>query len=287
MIYFVEVKVKQQLWQTHKDDYTTEGYVLDDIFEIDLPFWQCKQNIVVEKDIEIDRFSAIILRLVDSGVRSYSDICAVLGIEEDSFVTIQFHYLLKNNFLRELAHDTFALTLEGRNFIDKRNGIAVKKMETEEFEFLMMDLQNDLSGAFFDPQQPIDKNWSSGKKKNFSGYRIIQSHRKQQRDGVKEIEHKHKPTYATLVARRAQFTQFYNTFFKEKSFYDFADEGLQQHKRNIRFLALLFKNEQNDDDIRVNILQYNQTLNKFSGQYNEENTLSKLVTQYWSSLDSY
>ena len=77
MIYSVEVKVKQQLWQTHKDDYTTEGYVLDDIFEIDLPFWQCKQNIVVEKDIEIDRFSAIILRLVDSGVRSYSDICCI------------------------------------------------------------------------------------------------------------------------------------------------------------------------------------------------------------------
>ena len=276
-------KVKQNTWRIHKDDHKTEGFKLDDIFEIDLPFWQCKQNVVVEKDVEIDRFSFIILKLVDSGMTKYSEICAFLGIDEDSFVNIQFNYLLKNDFLREIDNDTLAITLDGKSFMNK--DAKVKHTETEEFEFLMHDkfvfLKNDLSGTFFDPSKPIDKNWSYGKKQDFSGYNIIQSHKKQTKDDVKEIEHQNKPTYKLLTESRSSFAEFYNSQCQEKTFYDFANSNFQQFKRNIRFLGLLYRNKKNESDIMIDILQYNQTVNKFDGKYNGENSLSKLVTNYY------
>ena len=83
-------KLHDKTWQVRKDDHKTEGYNLKDIFEIDLPFWQCKQNLYVEKDVEIDRFSFIILELVNSGKNKYSEIYDFLGIDEDSFVNILY-----------------------------------------------------------------------------------------------------------------------------------------------------------------------------------------------------
>lgn len=275
--------IRQNTWRIHKNDHKTEGFKLDDIFEIDLPFWQCKQNIVVERDVEIDRFSSIILKLVNNGITKYSDIYNILGIDEDCFVNIQFNFLIKNDMLREIDNDTLEITLVGKNFLNK--GKKIKRTETEEFEFLIHDkflfLKNDLSGTFFDPSKPIDENWSSGKKQDFSGYNIIQSNRKQAKDNIKEIEHQNKPTYTNLTGNRSSFAEFYNRQFKEKAFYDFADTDFQQHKRHIRFLGLLFKKQRNESLIMIDILQYNQTVKKFDGKYNVETKLSKLVTDYY------
>ena len=192
--------VKEKTWQKHKDDYETEGYTLKKIFEIDLPFWECKQTIYVEKDIEIDRFSFIILELVKNGKSKYSDIYDFLGIDEDSFVNIQFNYLIKNNFLQEVDNNTLAITPEGINFMNKKS--QNKRTVTEDFEFLMTDrfdyLKNDLSGTFFNPNLPIDKKISQGRKNDFSGYKIIQSHKKQQNDDVIEIRHSNSPTLNLL-----------------------------------------------------------------------------------------
>ena len=190
-------KLHDKTWQVHKDDHKTEGYNLKDIFEIDLPFWQCKQNLYVEKDVEIDRFSFIILELVNNGKNKYSEIYDFLGIDEDSFVNIQFNYLIKNNFLREIDNDTLKITLEGINFMNKKS--KAKRTETEEFEFLITDrfnyLKNDLSGKFFNPELPIDKNLSKGRINDFLGYSIIQSHKKTKKDDVKEIQHSNSPTF--------------------------------------------------------------------------------------------
>ena len=55
----------QKIWEQYKDHHKTEGYELTHIFDIYLPFWQCKQNIVIEKEVELDRFSRIILELIN------------------------------------------------------------------------------------------------------------------------------------------------------------------------------------------------------------------------------
>lgn len=283
----MDKKLRERIWQVHKNDHKTEGYILNDITEIDLPFWQCKQNLYVEKDIEIDRFSFIILELVNSGKNKYSEIYDVLGIDEDSFVNIQFNYLIKNNFLREVDNDTLKITLEGVNFMNKKS--KAKQTETEEFEFLMQDkfqyLKNDLSGTFFNPELPIDKQLSQGKKNDFSGYSIIQSNKKQQKDDVKEIEHSNAPTFKLLNENRGNFAQFYNRMFKEKTFYDFADTKLESHKRNIRFLGLIFQHKENLIDRKVDILQFNQSVKKFDNKFYKEEVLSKLVTEYYAKHD--
>lgn len=280
-------KLHDKTWQVHKDDHKTEGYNLKDIFEIDLPFWQCKQNLYVEKDVEIDRFSFIILELVNNGKNKYSEIYDFLGIDEDSFVNIQFNYLIKNNFLREIDNDTLKITLEGINFMNKKS--KAKRTETEEFEFLITDrfnyLKNDLSGKFFNPELPIDKNLSKGRINDFSGYSIIQSHKKTKKDDVKEIQHSNSPTFKFLNENRGNFADFYNSMFKEKTFYDFADTKLDAHKRNIRFLALVFEHKDNICDRIVDILQYNQSVRKFDFKFYKEESLSKLVTEYYTKHD--
>lgn len=276
--------VKEKIWQKHKDDHKTEDYILKKLFEIDLPFWECKQNIYVEKDIDIDRFSFIILELVNSGKSKYSDIYEILGIDNDSFVNIQFNYLIKNGFLREVDNESLAITLEGSNFMNKKT--KNKRTETEEFEFLMPDrfdyLKNDLSGSFFNPNIPIDKKLSQGKKNDFSGYNIIQSHKKTKNEDVIEIQHSNKPTYKSLCEKRGDFAIFYNRLFKDKSFYDFADSKLDAHKRNIRFLGLEFQNRNNSRDFIVDILQYNKSVKKFDFKFYKEEYLSKLVTDCYS-----
>ncbi len=95
--------------QTHKQkfhreftmfkDHRKPDYELKNIFEIYLPFWFCRQNVVVEREIELDRFSKIILQTIQSGFTKHSEVCRFLGVEPDAFVTMQFHFLIKNNLL--------------------------------------------------------------------------------------------------------------------------------------------------------------------------------------------
>ena len=274
--------LKQNTWKFHKDDYKNEDYSLKEIFEIDLPFWECKQNVVVEKDVEIDRFSQIILDLIDNGFSYYSDIYKFLGIDETSFVNIQFHFLLKNGFIAENDDGSLKVTLEGRNFKNKKRN--AKKMETEEFEFLMFDrfnfIKNDMNGEFFDPQKPIDK-VSAGRMQEFFGYKLIQTHKKETEDEIITIDHVHEPSYRDLQDNRSDFSTFLNSQFKNKTFYDFADTDLKRYKRNIRFVALLYVHNFNQMDIKVDLRQYNLSVNKFNRKFIKEEKLSKIVTSYF------
>lgn len=280
-------KLKENTWKVHKDDYKNEDYSLKEIFEIDLPFWECKQNVVVEKDVEIDLFSQIILDLIDNGFDHYSDIYKFLGIDETSFVTIQFHFLLKNGFIAETNDNSLKITMEGRNFKDKKRN--AKKMETEEFEFLMFDrfnfIKNDMNGDYFDPQKPIDK-VSAGRIKEFFGYKLIQTHKKAVEDEIVTIDHAHEPSYRDLQDNRSDFSTFLNSQFKNKTFYDFADTDLKKYKRNIRFIALLYVHDSNQTDIKVDLRQYNLSVNKFDRKFIKEEKLSKIVTSYFQKNQS-
>jgi len=268
----------QKVWGKFKDYHKTEGYELKKVFDIYFPFWQCKQNVVVERDIELDRFSRIILELIQNKITKHSEICNFLGIDEDSFVTIQFHFLLKNDLIRELEVDytEYELTHEGISFLNNKS--KIKNIETIEFEYFVTEkmnyLKNDLTQDFFDPKFPIDKELSKNKKLGFSGYEIMQSHRIQRSETSKEIPHKYKPTYRQINENRSNFSIFFNEKFQDKTFYDFADSKIDAYKRNICFYGLLYEKSDNLNDKKLEIRQSKKTVRKF-----QNNELEKMLTK--------
>lgn len=271
----------QQVWERFKDHRKTEDFNLVSIFDIYLPFWQCKQNIVVEKEMELDRFSRIILELINSKISSHTEICAFLGIDEDSFVTIQFHFLLKNDLIRENQIGVYEITHEGLSFL--QNKTKLKNIETVEFEYYITEkmdyLRNDLTQDFFDPNFPIDKEVSVGKKSNFSGYIVMQTHQIQKSETAKEIPHKQKPTFRFISAQRNNFASFFNKQFKDKNFYDFADSDIEAHKRSICFYGLLYENETNKEERILEIRQSQKSVKKFINSELEQ-TLTDKATKY-------
>lgn len=233
----------QKIWTDYKDHHATEGYQLKNVVDVYLPFWECKQNIVIEKEIELDRFSRIILEFIQNGVSKHREICAFLGIEEDSFVNVQFHFLIKNDMIRETEMGEYEITHEGVAFL--QNKVKVKNIETIEFEYFVTDkvdyLKNDLTQEFFDPKLPIDIHLSVGKKREFSGYIVMQTHQIQKSKDAKVIPHHQKPVYRHISENRNDFSNFLNKQFKDKNFYDFADQSIEVHKRSICFYGLFFE----------------------------------------------
>ncbi|MFL0072646.1 hypothetical protein [Tenacibaculum maritimum] len=233
------------IYQKFKNDKQTEGFRLDGIYEVFLPFWFCKQKIVVEKDVELDRFSKIILELVNNGIISHSGICSFLGIKEDDFVTMQFHYLIKNGLLDEEIENglqNYQITHEGISFL--KNKTKTQNMETIDFEYFY----NDLSKEYFDPDNPIDKNISQQKRKRFSGYRVVQTH-KLNRGNLLQIPHKNKPVLSNI--KQSDFAQFFNSQKKDMAFYDYDSKKNYTHKRSILFLLLDYVNDENQHDIEI------------------------------------
>jgi len=271
----------QNVWNHFKDHHKTEGFKLVSIFDIYLPFWECKQNIVIEKDIELDRFSRIILELVNNKITRHNEICTFLGIDEDSFVTVQFHFLLKNDLIRETQIGVYEITHEGISFL--QNKTKLKNIETVEFEYYITEkmdyLKNDLTQDFFDPNFPIDPQVSKGRKSNFSGYTIMQTHQVQKSEIAKEIPHKQKPTFRFVSEQRNNFTNFFNKQLKDKNFYDFADSDLEAHKRSICFYGLLFENENNKDERILEIRQSQKSVKNFINSELEQ-ILTNKATKY-------
>ena len=158
----------EYIWKKYSDIYKTEDYELKDVFEILLPFWECKQHVVFEKNAPLDEFSLILLRLIDNGISSRANICAFLGIDEDCFAVMQIKYLLKNDLIEEDEKErhNYKITFEGRKFLQDKTRKIIS-LETAEIEFLVF-MTNDLTQSFFDPNIPIDTQVSEGMKTSFS-----------------------------------------------------------------------------------------------------------------------
>lgn len=225
-------------------------FELKTIFEIYLPFWFCRQNVVVEREIELDRFSKIILQTIQNGFTKHSEVCEFLGVETNSFVTTQFHFLLKNGLLNEtpISNDTeYEITFEGFSFLDRKKKITA--VETVEFEYFYNDLTlefldkhrfdfvvNDLTKEYVDTSKPLDtKNISEGKRAKFSGYQVLQTNLLP--PNRIEVPHKNKPYNLNKV----EFANFFNKQFQDKSFYDFESNNIETHKRSICFLAFEYE----------------------------------------------
>jgi len=268
----------QKIWNQFKDHHKTEGYELTHIFDIYLPFWQCKQNIVIEKEVELDRYSRIILELISNNISKHSEICSFLGVKEDSFVTTQFHFLIEYDLIRETNDGIYNITHQGISFL--QNKLKLINNETIEFEYFITEkldyLQNDLTREFFNPNFPIDKQLSTGKKNSFSGYVIMQTNQVQMSENSIEIKHGDRPTFRIISENRNDFSSFFKNQFENKNFYDFADNYLEAHKRTICFHGLLYENMENKKERILDIRHSKKTVKIFN-DYELEKQLTKIV----------
>jgi hypothetical protein len=254
----------QEVFNKFKNHKKTEGFELKQIHEIYLPFWQCKQTIVADKTVELDRFSKIILSTIHAGVTSHAEICAFLGVKEDDFVTMQFHYLIKNGLIT-IKEDCYTLTRDGINFLNRK--LKIQQLEVVDFEYFF----NDLTKSYFNPLEPIDKTLHRNKKSRFSGYKVLQTH-KLLSDTI-EMDHKNRPRFHKI--KQTEFAVLFNKEYNMMSFYDFENQEIVAYKRAILFLCLEYVTANNEKE--YDIRQFKKTVEKFDG-YSLEETLSKTVT---------
>jgi len=262
-------------WKDFEYHYREKDYRLKHIFEIYLPFWQCKQNIVVEKELELDRFSKILLKYIRWEKKyherepSHADICEFLGIEKDHFsITMQLYFLKKNNWIRSIEPDNYEITHEGIEFLENKKRPLT--METKDFEYMAGEKYsfNDMTNDFFD----------------FRGYKYSQTHAMEKESNKVYIKHRNKPTYRKVEEKRNDFFKFYNAVKENPNefFYDFADNTLECHKRSICFLGFLYEKKEKSDDIIIDIRQFKESVEIFKGNVLEEE-LSRKVTEYVKS----
>ncbi|MDE5418461.1 hypothetical protein L3049_10615 [Labilibaculum sp. DW002] len=279
----------QNIYNSFKNHKKTEGYELKGIYEIFYPFWQCKQSIVVEKDAELDKLSKILLELIKAGINSHSEICSFLGINEDDFVTMQFHYLIKNELITE-NNSSYKIELKGLEFLKKKR--KIQNTETVEFEYFYDDLSmelldiidykylyNDLSKEYFNPDTPIDKNISKNKKKHFSGYQVIQTNKLKKNNNKSlpknHLQYKNRPILSKI--KQSDFAEFFNRQKKNMTFYDYDNTTIKTYERSIQFLLLEFINDENQIDIELR--QFKSSVREFNG-YVLEDKLSKETNKY-------
>lgn len=268
-------KAFKRQYEMFKDHHNPD-YELKNIFEVYLPFWFCQQNVVVEKGVQLDRLSKIILETIQAGLTKHSEVCGFLGIKTNSFVSSQFHYLIKNGLLDEtpVSNDTvYKITIDGKAFLERRKKIT--SIETIRFEYYY----NDLTLEFMHPeglapgrekrgstnQQSVTRN------REFSSYQISQTH--QLPESLTKISHKNRPYNVNPV----EFASFFNQHYNDYSFYDLDHSERKMHKRSICFLA--FEYEDISGTKKYDIRHSKKTVKSFRHHELEE-VLSAKVTEY-------
>lgn len=274
-------KKYQSIFNKFKYYEKTDGYDLVWIDEIYLPFWFCKQEVIVEKNVQVDKFSRILLELIDNDIKKHSDICDFLGISKDDFTLMQLHFLISNDFLED-KNNIYEITYSGREFL-KDNSKVLQNTEIVEFEYVVNDLEeltedkfqyfyNDLLQEFFDKDRLIDS------ENKFKGYKIQQTHKLKNNPKIpdkKIIPHKNRPILSKI--QKADFVSFFNDAYKEGNFYDYGSSKIEAHKRSIIFLMLVFENE--DKEKKIEIRHCKDSVNLFNDE-KIENKLSKETKGY-------
>lgn len=272
-------------YELYKDNHQPD-YELKEVSEIYLPFWVCTQSVVAEKEVPLDRFSKIILQAIKNGLATHSEICGFLGVDEHSFVTCQFHYLIKNGLIEETTKGNkvkYEITSEGISFLEKRKKIT--SIETEEFKYFYNDLTQDFldihkfNQQTNDPEkeladmneEPDFSHTSRTKQKKFSGYQVLQT-KNLTGDGMK-VEHKNRP----YNLNRIEFAKFFNQQHKNKSFYDFESGEKKMHRRSICFLAFEYEDESR---VKIYEIRHSKKTVKSFDRHELEELLSKKVTEY-------
>lgn len=265
--FLIKYEKQYDLFKDHHVDFE-----LVNIFEIYIPFWKCMQKVVAEKSTTIDRFSKVILETIIAGINSHEEICAFLGIAKDSFVTVQFHYLVKNGLLKEVYVEDmkllYEITPKGHSFLKKR--YAVKQLEIVEFHFLY----NDLLQTFFDDTITIDS--IGDKQQKPIHYKLIETRDLKE---VSKVQHKNNPKKLPSV----EFATHFNNKMNGYQFYDFDDSQIKTYELSISFLA--FEYISKDHSEHYDIRRHEKSIQKFKS-YTLEGDLSFAVTEYFNKYQT-
>jgi hypothetical protein len=261
-------KELQEVSALYKNEYLEKGYLLAEVKEVYFPIWKCKQEIVVTMEASIDRFSQVVLQTIATGYARHEDICAFLGIAVDSFVLGQFHYLLKQDWIRIDSEQVYWLTPKGKALLEKEANI--QQLKTVEFEYYTIEQLKPKKGnsslQFFNPKLPLNSKLSAAKQKNFKGYRIFQNNRLDENASTQVMAH-HQNQAPNLTSLKAQRNDF-SVFFKEvtnKRFYDFGEASLKCHPHSLCFLSLLYRKEDDASASLVELRQFSKSVMEFGG----------------------
>lgn len=257
----------QKVWTLYKEAHLNDGYLLAEVKAIYFPIWKCKQEIIITTKAPLDGFSQVILQTIAAGKVQHKDICAFLGIEEDSFVLGQFHYLLKQDWIRVNSEQVYSLTPTAKGLLDQEANI--QQLKTMEFEYYTLEERNVQKGrvnlSFFDPKSPLSSKLSEAKQKKFKGYRIFQNNRLEQNSLIEVLPH-HQNQAPNLIKLKEQRNDF-AAFVKDvtgNNFYDFGKSSLKCHPHSLCFLELTYKKEgvlKNLTEVR----QFSKSVFEFDG----------------------
>lgn len=267
------------VYENYKDD--KDGYQLICIEEVYFPFWLCQQEITVDKNVKADKFSRILLELVDNGIKKHSDICSFLGIKENDFTLMQLDFLIKNNFLKESSSVSYGITPDGKDFL-KGESESLKHEESIDFEYIISQLEvvtehrvecffDGHSKDFFDKYENDDEN-------NFQGYQIRPTHELRKNPNISNeriIPHKDKPTLSRID--KSDFVKFFNDSYKEDG--DFHDMYKIKNKRqrSVLFFVLVFEDENGDREMDVR--RCKDSVKEFNGE-EKEHKLTREFKEY-------
>ena len=191
--------------QTHKT-YATDGYELDWIDEVYLPFWECTQSIYVQTKVQPEQLSIILFTLINIGYKSKKDICTFLGISEDDFILRQLDFLIDQAYIEEnLAGSNLALpddvyyeiTQEGHKYF--ANTSDDTHIDREEIKYVLSELDiinGDPYEVYLSRFTQLFTNTLSANTSNsitkFSGYKAVQTRNLASRRTPPEIIIPHK-----------------------------------------------------------------------------------------------
>lgn len=262
----------KEVWDLYAEKYIEKDYILKEVLEVYWPVWKCQQSIVLNTNTSLDGFSQVILQTIEAGCSSHVDICAFLGIGEDSFVLGQFHYLLKQDWAR-MSGNTYWLTPKGKDLLE--HNTKVEQLKTIDFEFYTLEstaLKNAATNLhFFDSKKPINKDWSKAKQNTFKGYRIYQNNRLNKNTSAQIMRH-HQNQVPSLIRLKEQRNDF-AAFVQQctgKTFYDFGNVESTCHSHSLCFLALSYQKKGDPKSIRTDIRQSPKSVLSFSGFELEE-----------------
>lgn len=263
----------QKVWTLYKEVHLNNGYLLTEVKAIYFSIWKCKQEIIITTKAPLDGFSQVILQTIAAGQVQHKDICAFLGIEEDSFVLGQFHYLLKQDWIRVNSEQIYSLTPKGELLLDKEANI--QQLKTIEFEYYTIEERKPEKGksslSFFNPKLPLSSKLSEAKQKKFKGYRIFQNNRLEEDALIQVLPH-HQNQAPNLTSLKEQRNEF-AAFVKESTgnhFYDFGTSSLKCHPHSLCFLQLTYHKTE-DRRTLVEIRRFSKSVYEWSGFELEEN----------------
>ena len=287
-------KQYQYVYNQVKDDYKTEGYEIDWIDEIYLPFWICKQEVYVQTEVKPDELSRILFGLINNGIKNRKEICNFLGIKDDDFTLTQIDYLINNDFIEENFKDGnsiyYEITHAGRDFFEEKNNDNIQ-IETAEIDYIIPEIEhiteeryetffNDLNQVFVNINESID----AESNENFSGYKVIQTHKlvKNNNGALPSncIKHGDKPTLKKI--KKSNFIEFFNNNH-ESYFYEFNEnKSIEVHKRSIKFYLIHYAHkEDNSLSNKVEVRHCPESINKF------DKTRPRLEEKLSQSMEKY